>query len=299
MCKSTPAPVRLWSDRATPPQPQRHDIATTRPREEATRRPRTESSLVHTDRRFRALAKDNDKLAVDGRILGHGLPPRMINLLELKKLLLKASTSFEARDAVWRHLVRQARCGDPAWVVGAVGVAMPALTRRAADLAAGFGQSTVDLDAELLSGFLYALRHVDIDAPRVITRLISPAFVAARRLRDAELEARGAAVKPARRTTTCTVDNHPDIALDRAVAAGVISELERDVISATCVGGQSLTDYAAEKGRSYEAVRLCRYRGIKSLQDAIEAGVLRKQSDDDADVIREATMTVTWPSDED
>lgn len=297
MCTSIPTPASgTPANRAEKSQPQ---LANDEASRTVLRRPQTASSLVQADRTFRALAKDNDKLAIDGRLLGHGLPARMINLLELKKLLLKASTSFEARDVVWRHLVRQARTGDPAWILAAVGVAIPALTRRAADLAAGYGRSTVDIDSELLVGFLDALRRIDIDAPRVITRLISPAGSDARRYRDGELKARG--VDGARRYDSPAIhpDNHPDIALDRAVAAGLISDTERDVISATSIGGQSLTEYADEKGRTYEWARMCRYRGIQRLKQAHEAGLLRSGDQDDADVIREATMTVAWPADED
>ena len=48
---------------------------------------------------------------------------------ELRVLLLHPSTSARARNAVWAELVRRARDGDPAWVIGLAGIAMPGLRR--------------------------------------------------------------------------------------------------------------------------------------------------------------------------
>ena len=82
---------------------------------------------------------------------------------ELRALLLHPATSPAARNSVWAELVRRARGGDPAWVVGLAGVAMPGLRRAAASLSAGWRGDTEDLQAEILTGFLAALRALDLD----------------------------------------------------------------------------------------------------------------------------------------
>ena len=64
---------------------------------------------------------------------------------------------------MWAELVRRARSGDPAWVVGLVGVAMPGLRRAAATLSASYRGDPDDLQTEILTGFLAALRALDPD----------------------------------------------------------------------------------------------------------------------------------------
>lgn len=254
-----------------------------------------DSPLASVAATFRQLTREPGPLHVDGRRLGHGLPKRKINLRELSVILVHPSTSFETRDAVWRHLIVRARGGNPAWIIGAAGVAMPALKRMAARLAAHFGDDTADLDAELLSGFVTAVREIDIDAPRVITRLCSPAFAAARRARRADLAARSGVPVRYAPAPPPQPYGHPDLVLARAVKAGIITALQADVIGATRVGEMSLEEFAAQTRRSYEAVKRCRSRGEQKLVKAIRGGRLRHRHDDDYDVILEATMTLRMP----
>ena len=82
---------------------------------------------------------------------------------ELRVLLLHPATSAGARNAVWAELVRRARAGDPAWTVGLAGIAMPGLRRAAGSLAAAYRGDPADLQAEILTGFLAAVRALDLD----------------------------------------------------------------------------------------------------------------------------------------
>ena len=68
-----------------------------------------------------------------------------------------------ARNQVWAELVRRARAGTPAWIVGLVGIAMPGLRRAAATLSAGYRGDPADLQSEILTGFLAAMRALDLD----------------------------------------------------------------------------------------------------------------------------------------
>jgi hypothetical protein len=112
---------------------------------------------------FRALITGPRPLAVNPGRLAAGLPDRLMPLGELRALLLHPATSPAARNKVWAELVRRALAGDPAWVVGLAGVAMPGLRRAAASLSAGWRGDTDDLQAEILTGFLAALRALDLD----------------------------------------------------------------------------------------------------------------------------------------
>src|SRR5262245_31108567 len=93
--------------------------------------------LDTADAAFRALVTGPAPLAINPGRLAAGLPDRMVPLDELRALLLHPATSAHARNKVWAHLVRRARGGEPAWVVGLTGVAMPGL-RRAVAAASGF-----------------------------------------------------------------------------------------------------------------------------------------------------------------
>ena len=91
-------------------------------------------ALDAADAAFRLLAAGPQPLAVHASQLAEGLPDRPVPLDELRVLLLHPATSARARNRVWAGLVRRARTGDPAWVIGLTGIAMPGLRRAVASL---------------------------------------------------------------------------------------------------------------------------------------------------------------------
>lgn len=237
---------------------------------------------------FQLLVDGPEPLSVDGRLVGYGLPRRLIPLDELRAVLLHPATGREARDATWRLLMGRARTRGPAWVVGAVGMAMPALRTASSRLYRDTGHT--DTQAELLAGFLAALREVDLGLGRVCARICNSAFVAARAVVRSEDAARAGRVDigigSARPPTPW---GHPDLVLARAVASRVITPREAAVIGATRLEQVSLEVHAERIGSTYEAVKRCRARGERRLVAAIHDGVLA-DADSDADVIREATL---------
>ena len=112
---------------------------------------------------FRLLVTGPQPLALRPGRLAPGLPDRPVPLDELTVLLLHPSVSTAARNKIWAELVRRARSGSPAWTVGLTGVALPGLRRAVASLAAGYRGDPGDLEAEVLAGFLAALRALDLD----------------------------------------------------------------------------------------------------------------------------------------
>lgn len=248
--------------------------------------PGVEGPLLVAERAFALLVSGPAPLAVDGRLVGHGLPARPIALDELRAVLLHPATGLAARDTAWRLLVGRARTQGPAWVVGTVGVALPALRASAARLYRSTGHD--DVQAELLAGFVGALRDADLAPARVCARLCNAAYVAARaavRAEDAERAGRVDTVTgPARPPVPW---GHPDLVLARAVKTGVLTAHDAQVIGVTRLEDVTLAEYASRTGASYEAVKHCRARAEKRLVAAIRAGSL---SDTDLDLIREATL---------
>lgn len=230
---------------------------------------------------LRLLTTGPQPLSVDGAALGGGLPRRRIALSELASILMHPSCDHATSDRVWLQLIARARTDGPAWVVGAVGVALPGL-RQAAYRLRGFSG---DVQAELLIAFVAALRSVKPGGAKVVQRLLSATFTAARAaLRAAEPTRTTAPVE-----LPVAAGGHPDFVLARAVAAGVITPGEAELIGATRLEGVSVADYADRAGRGYWAVAKERSRAEERLVAAIRSGGL---SDEDAAVIAEATMTL-------
>lgn len=229
---------------------------------------------------FRLLTTGPQPLAVDGAALGGGLPVRPIALSELAVILMHPSCGHVTSDRVWRLLIEQARTGNPAWMVGAVGVALPGL-RQAAYRLRGFSG---DVQAELLTAFVAALGSVPLAGSRVVQRLLSATFAAARAaLRTDEPPRTGPG------GTLVIAGGHPDFVLARAVVAGVITAVEAELIGATRLEGVSVAGYAQRLGKHPKAIYKARDRAEARLVAAVHAGEL---TDTDAEVIAEATTTV-------
>ena len=116
-----------------------------------------EGPLDIAPRAFALLVTGPGVLAFDGRGIP-GLPARHLRLGELRRLMLAHGSSEAAHDRVWAHLRGRARREGGAWVLACAGIAMPGLKARAAALACGWVGDPVDLDRELLTGFLEGVR---------------------------------------------------------------------------------------------------------------------------------------------
>lgn len=228
---------------------------------------------------FRLLTTGPGPLSVDGATLGGGLPARRIALSELAAILMHPSCGYTTSDRVWRLLISRSRTEGPAWVVGAAGVALPGLRQAAYRLRHYSG----DVQAELLTAFVAASRTVKPGGAKVAQRLLSATFGAARAALHAGEPIRTMA--PVQATAT----GHPDMVLARAVAAGVITAAEAELVGGTRLEGVSVGGYAQRLGKSPKAVYKARDRAEERLVAAIHSGGL---SDEDAAVIAEATMTV-------
>lgn len=197
---------------------------------------------------YRCLVTGPDPLAIEGRLFP-GMPDSRLRLDQACDRLLDRGCAQHTRDAVWAHLVLRARTGDPAWRVGAVGLALPALTNAAAQLSRQFdANSTVvaeEVAAELLRGFLEALERVDVSRRKIATRLRWAAYRAAYLFLVSEAnapkpvggiaEVLGLSRTPGPATSGVPRRpyEHPDLVLAHAVGDGVITGAEAELIVAT------------------------------------------------------------------
>jgi hypothetical protein len=234
--------------------------------------------LDSADTAFRLLTTGPRPLALNPARLAPGLPDRQVPLGELKAVLLHPATSTKARNAVWAGLVRRAQAGEPAWVIGLTGVAMPGLRRAVASLSAAYRGDPEDLQAEVLAGFLAAVRGLDgddLEAVPLASRLCWAAYRAGQALAyaDADWASR-------RRDLPESFDGpvmpwgHPDFVLAAAVRQQVITAAEADLIGRSRLEGIPLAHIARQLQVSHQALCQRRRRAEARLARAIHSGDL-------------------------
>ncbi|MFI7639253.1 hypothetical protein [Nonomuraea sp. NPDC049400] len=222
---------------------------------------------------FQLVACAPGGLTLDGKELSHELPRRQILLTELRDLLTSRTLCNTTRDVVWRELVIRARRDGPQWLVGAVGTAVPALRRICGRLCLyPVAGDPADIDTEVLTAFIAAVKDIDLDLPNVLPRMCAAARRAGERARqNAEAEAaRPISVHASKRPAAPW--GHPDLVLGDAVAKGVISELDAELIGLTRLEGRTLAEAAAAPGLTCEAAKKRRQRCEPVLVAAVLAG---------------------------
>ncbi|MCP2323659.1 hypothetical protein HDA40_002166 [Hamadaea flava] len=233
------------------------------------------SALEAAERTFRALVSRPSPLALDCRGLHPQLPSRHLPLDELRKRLLDRAVAPQARDAAWSLLVGHAQTGGPAWVIGAVAMARPALVAIAQGLARGFSGDSADIDSAVLEGFLTALRCADPATDRLPMPLLRAARRAGIRARHWEAEHQrisrpldaGAVMPP-------PPYGHEDLILGRAVATGVLTREQAELISVTRLDKVPSQIAARQRGLSLDMLRMRRLRAETKLVRAIQDGRL-------------------------
>ncbi|MGN9805605.1 hypothetical protein [Micromonospora sp. L32] len=238
-----------------------------------------DSPLDAVDAAFAALTTGPDPMTLDLDTLGPdtGLPGGVMTLPALRDWLLRHPRAYTARDAVWRELVRRARLDGPSWVIAAVAMAMPALRRHAGRLHAGWSGDAADLDAEILTGFLTALRdRVDLAKPAPHAALCMAGWRAGHEL----LRRTGTAV-PVEHVEHLNGPRiphvpygHPDLLVRRAARLGLLEHTDLDPYIDLRLGQRAIEPIAARLGITVDALRK-RMNGIdERLADALAKGLL-------------------------
>jgi hypothetical protein len=236
------------------------------------------SAITAADEAFAVLAARPAPLAFDASGIP-GLPDRHLDLNELRDLLARSTGAAPALDTsvvdqVWRRLGGQARSWGPAWVVAAVGVATPGLTLLARRLTAGRPELVEDVDSEVVAGLLEALRTGDLDASRVWLRLLWAAWRAGNRVRQARETVDLPDDLPVTSSTPRVPYGHPDLLLGRAVAAGILTPYEADLIGDTRIGDTLIEVLATQQGLSAPVLRMRRHRAEQVLVAALHRGAV-------------------------
>ncbi|MFD9735691.1 hypothetical protein [Umezawaea sp. NPDC059074] len=208
---------------------------------------------------FTWLVTGPNPVSVNGRQFPD-LPNRPIPLDELRDRLLTSGCSRTTRDAVWAHLVQRARAEGATWTVAAVGVALPALISAAATLSDRFAGDPADVHSEVLRGFLTALPIIDLRPPRIVLRLRWAAYRTGYNALTEALASPTPVAASVRSAWPYPPSGHPDLVLARAVASGVLTRTEADLIGATRLEGVAVADWAAHHETGEWAVYKTRKR---------------------------------------
>ncbi|MGS2619320.1 hypothetical protein ACVCAH_33085 [Micromonospora sp. LZ34] len=237
------------------------------------------SPLAAADAAFAVLTCEPAPLTLDPDTVapGVGLPPGVVTLPAMRDWLLRHPRAHAARDAVWRELVRRARLAGSAWVIAAVGMAMPALRRYAGQLSTGYTGDPSDIDAEILTGFLTALQdRVDLARDAPYASLCLAAWRAGRDLRRQAQEY----------TTVDDIEHvtgprtpkvpygHPDLLVRRAVRVGILSPEDEQPYIDVRLGRRAIEPIAARLGITVDALRMRLGRIDTRITDALANGLL-------------------------
>jgi hypothetical protein len=231
------------------------------------------TALTTAEKAFELLTCEPAPLVFDARPIP-GLPDTMMPLDELRKLLLCGRCDSDITDEVWRQLAHHARWRGPAWVVGAIGVALPALTHFAARISRGYARLADDVDSEVLAGFLHALRTADLAPPRLWLRLCWAAWRAGAAVVKADDSEELPLDLPSGSRSPRMPYGHPDLLLGRAAAAGLITADAAELISATRFGDALIERLAAEQGVTASVLRMRRRRAERVVAAAVTRGDL-------------------------
>ncbi|MGW0891522.1 hypothetical protein [Saccharopolyspora sp. NPDC002578] len=202
---------------------------------------------------FGWLTAGDHPVVVDGRLFDR-LPAREIPVDELRDLLLEQGCPRRVWDQVWAHVISRVRVEGGTWTITAVGLALPMLTALAARLTERYADDPHDIHAEVLRGFLDALRTVDLAEGRITIRLRWAAYRAGHRALLDGLD--GPTPKPPGVHTSepASPSGHPDLVLVRAVEAGVLTRTEAELIGATRLEGIKLADWSRPPDLSYKTL---------------------------------------------
>ncbi|MFI7077156.1 hypothetical protein ACIBO1_07675 [Micromonospora sp. NPDC049903] len=238
-----------------------------------TRTRMAETALTTAETAFALLTCEPAPLVFDARRVP-GMPDTTMPLDELRKLVKFERYDSTTTDELWRQLAHHAREWGPAWVVGAIGVALPALTHLAAKISRGHARHADDVDSEVLAGFLDALRTADLAAPRLWLRLCWAAWRAGTSAVTADNGEELPLDLASGSRTPRMPYGHPDLLLGRAVASGLITADAAELISATRFGDALIEQLAAEQHLTPGALRMRRRRAERIVAAAVVRGQL-------------------------
>ncbi|MCY9787123.1 sigma-70 family RNA polymerase sigma factor [Nocardiopsis sp. EMB25] len=212
-------------------------------------------------------------LTLHGSEIHPWLQDRAYSLFELREVLMTEGTPYDVRDHVWRHTIRAARRSQD-WMVGALGLCMPALRTAARRACRGLPQGSArEVESAILAETIRQVRTINTDYARLAWYLTRPAHRAALSARRREREAPAPTGDPSQRIVSDRdAVGNPDLLLIAAVRVGVLSAPQAQLIARTRLEKVSLAQVADELGVSYKACAKRRERAEERLVAAVHAG---------------------------
>ncbi|WP_201294720.1 sigma-70 family RNA polymerase sigma factor [Nocardiopsis sp. FR4] len=201
------------------------------------------------------------------------LQDRTYSLYELRGVLMDEGTPHDVRDAVWRHTIRAARLSQD-WMVGALGLCLPALRSAAGRACRGLTADGVDtVESAIVSEAVHRVRTINLNYARLVWYLTRPAHRAALSARRHEQEAPVPTGDPGRQEGLDPgVQASPDLLLLSAVRVGVLSRAEARLIARTRLENFPLAEVAEQSGVSYKTLAKRRERAEARLVSAVCSG---------------------------
>ncbi len=251
------------------------------------------------DARFRALS-DAGLLAIDGPDIGPWLPDRRIPLAELRdRLLDRHTTTDDLRDDALHALAARARTTPDPWTLALSGTLLPGLRNSYRSFHAGSYAATIsppavadDVQTAMIAAVLHTARRLPPTARKVAARLLYAAEHAARQHLYAERQQAAttpplsiddpdhgfantlhADPTPGRDPSLAVFEpTTPQAVLAEAVAEGVITADDADILVRTKLNDEDLHDLAEQRGIPYDTLRKRRQRAGHLIEKWIASG---------------------------
>lgn len=225
---------------------------------------------------FAALTTGPSPVTIDGHHVP-GFPNRLLTLSEVRSRLLVKTCPARTRDTVWSLVVRRAQDGRPDWVLASAGLALPSLAASARTLGKWYRGDRADLHAAIIAGFLQALSSADPARKGLFDTLRWAAYRAGH---AAVMDAAQAPLPISSDESSDVLEifwsrfrstvprppwGHPDLVLARAVADGIVTPVEADLIGRTRLEDDTLAAWAQEHHVPYSTANNTRWRAERRL----------------------------------
>ncbi|MEE2038945.1 sigma-70 family RNA polymerase sigma factor [Nocardiopsis sp. CT-R113] len=229
------------------------------------------SPLAVVNTAFAELAPTH--LLLHGAACHSWLQDRTYSLYELRDVLMDEGTPHEVRDEVWRHTIRAARLSQD-WMVGALGLCIPALRSTARRTCRGLDPGGVDaVESAIVCEAIHQVRTINLNYARMAWYLTRPVHRAALTARKREKDAPIPTGDPGRQEDLDPgAAASPELLLVSAVRVGVLSRSEARLIARTRLENAPLAEIAEQDGVSYKALAKRRERAEARLVAAVHSG---------------------------
>ncbi|WP_150236382.1 hypothetical protein [Nocardiopsis quinghaiensis] len=179
----------------------------------------------------------------------------------------------EVADALWHRLFALSRAGEATWTVVAAGAMLPRMVVASSRYARVPSQHICDVEAEMLTALMEQVQSLPPGVSDVGARLWSAVANTANRYgyRHTRDTRRCVEYNPnAHATDQATGGRGPVTVLAEAVAQGVLSPVEADLIARTRLERSTLARVSEELGLTYITARRRRRTAEEKLTAALE-----------------------------